>query len=1495
MADDLSGVIKADKVLTETEDEKVSIPYNHQIAPTSTRLSIDSAEAFGNEGTSKLQQAVFQRSVSCDAVSAVSASVDSLSKPFEAPFGLDRIVPPSAAKRARGRPRKDFPRPSKRHIAPAVSSKVMRGRGRPRRDDNLHHKIFPGRPRFRGKKFYFPMSHASHKIQDAQLNKDLYEDVSSNLKSGSTIQEKILPPSNIIPDNELKIEHCCVLCNLSESSVLGQGKLTHFQPSKNFNCFESMEQRAQSVEKNVEVSSESGSEFKLLFKKQKSLESSSENLKIQRSKSLQSLSGKSSMINDLFHELEATGFKTSPASNEIFEPTGALHAHFNCAAWSVGVTKTFEKELYNVDKAVVTAAFQRCSKCDRYGASVKCCTSECTRIYHYPCAIVSGALQNANSFKIICSVHRELAFSFGVLCMACHGSGDLSQLLLCTSCANYYHGNCLEPAITPSPDVRAGWQCSDCKVCQNCRHPEDSSKMLVCNTCDKGYHAFCVKPPVASIPKSGWKCSACRMCGDCGARTPGNGPSSRWHLNYSVCDSCYQQRNKGVACPLCGKAYRQCSQRKGMRHCIICQKYIHPECDRRTGMNSMNYVCPLCTNNDGRHLDESYVEHHIKDTYQGSSRDSFLSGNEDTLSSEESDGYIEAPCSKVSSRRTSSEQQPKRKKRASKPKFKSYAVPDEIFYPMSAFLPKEYKTEDDDPSDDNKMVLASATDEFVLCQDLCVMCGSFGKGEEGRLIACAQCGQCYHSYCASIKVTTVVLKKGWRCLDCTVCEGCGQPHDEGRLLLCDECDISFHTYCLNPPLPDVPPGNWKCKWCVMCTKCGSKSPGLNCEWQVNYTLCGPCASFTVCCLCLQHYVENDLIINCNRCERWLHGMCDQIENEDQAEKCAEYGYTCPHCRPPDELPPHLLLSIWCRNITGNANFLLRKQVRTRINMATDENVNKLQRKRSTLRSEVTRLTGKLNNEDGIDKAFDVELLEDTLQDLKLMNETIHDLLNDEDYERDTVDCEKYFDTAKLAIFNTKRKVIANINVSSSEFSSSSSINTSVKLPTIKINTFFGGIEEFPSFWERFNSCIDSNASLSLVDKHVFLRGYLDGEAKRLVDGISVIGDTYETTKKLLEDKYGNKDRIIQSHLDYLEYLKPVQDPSPMELNDLYIECNRRLQALNALGENTEAYGRILAQKIIRSFPTEICCRWIIYAKREKLAEGNITRLMQFLAEEVEGSVEAQKIRGHWPQNCETVTDYKTRVQKLKNSNRCFLCTNRGHRITNCPRKSTARCIKCKKQHHVSICPPRNTQLLITNSEVNHINIPRTIFTHLQTACLYVTGPTGITKLTRCILDGGSQASFVDVKLIDKLKLNVINSSSLRVQAFESSFTQEQRRCVQLTLSGLWSKQSILITAFESNNSYTAHPAATLEISQFAHKNKLKLADPPDNSSLPIELLIAGDYYWQIVTAESPIKLSDSFVMVPSMLGWILSGSRTHTTIVDNTLFISFLCKFPMIV
>lgn len=72
---------------------------------------------------------------------------------------------------------------------------------------------------------------------------------------------------------------------------------------------------------------------------------------------------------------------------------------------------------------------------------------------------------------------------------------------------------------------------------------------------------------------------------------------------------------------------------------------------------------------------------------------------------------------------------------------------------MDATQPKK----DDDHEDENRLVLVSAKDKFVLYQDVCVMCGALGQDQEGCLIACAQCGQCYHPYCANVKVSSVKL------------------------------------------------------------------------------------------------------------------------------------------------------------------------------------------------------------------------------------------------------------------------------------------------------------------------------------------------------------------------------------------------------------------------------------------------------------------------------------------------------------------------------------------------------------------------------------------------------------------------------------------------------------------------------------------------------------------------------------------------------------------
>ncbi|KRZ75514.1 Histone-lysine N-methyltransferase 2C [Trichinella papuae] len=199
----------------------------------------------------------------------------------------------------------------------------------------------------------------------------------------------------------------------------------------------------------------------------------------------------------------------------------------------------------------------------------------------------------------------------------------------------------------------------------------------------------------------------------------------------------------------------------------------------------------------------------------------------------------------------------------------------------------------------HSVVVTSVKDSYVFCRDMCVVCGSFGRGQEGHMVACTQCGQCYHTYCANVTLNSVIVHRGWRCLDCTVCEGCGTGDDEQHLLLCDECDVSYHMYCLDPPLDSIPQGAWRCKWCSTCQFCGATPPNGMLDSIKNLRACFKCASLYSCCFCHLQYKEEDMIILCDICHRWSHANCNGFCAEDILKKGLDAGFICVYCRPGD--------------------------------------------------------------------------------------------------------------------------------------------------------------------------------------------------------------------------------------------------------------------------------------------------------------------------------------------------------------------------------------------------------------------------------------------------------------------------------------------------------------------------------------------------------------------------------------------------------------------
>ncbi|KAK9512092.1 hypothetical protein O3M35_000594 [Rhynocoris fuscipes] len=728
----------------------------------------------------------------------------------------------------------------------------------------------------------------------------------------------------------------CVLCNLTEHSQLGQGKMCRIQ------C--TLEELPKEIPKELLMSPP----------ETPPLDSTSPRQLFQNRRQKGAAKFRNSGgTQEPVDELSLVGHIDIPEPINIVD-AGYIYIHEWCAVWCSGVTKLSDGNFQNVPSGVMAAVARKCYYCSKYGAGSACIIPSCNKHFHTPCAAASAAFQHIKTFTMICNQHIDhvpTTPSFSdVTCRSCNTLGNVNNLVMCSVCGNHHHGTCIGNALQPG--LRAGWQCSNCRICQLCRESEDTNRMLVCDSCDKAYHPFCVRPAMSSVPKVGWKCKRCRLCSDCGARTPGGGLSSRWHSNYTVCDSCYQQRNKGFSCPVCHKAYRAAALREMVR-CSQCQRFVHGTCDKEADFVSYHrkkeahpeyeYICLSCKNN----TTQIYMRR--KDSTEEVNIESALSVSQESLCDNDVDVDSEKSddasarlggfglgkgkpfyAAKIPKKRIGLGVGPGRPKGSGKmssitalcqyqkrprfaefgrkrgPKTKMRGIFGEPGLGLQRPQSDSVNKSEEEPGVENKLVLCSSKDKFVLSQDVCVMCGALGIDQEACLISCTQCGQCYHPYCVSVKVTKVMLQRGWRCLDCTVCEGCGQRNDEGRLILCDDCDISYHIYCMDPPLGSVPTGVWKCKWCAQCQTCGANSPGVNSSWQCNFTQCGACASRTTCPACLELYTDGDLIIKCINCDRWLHCLCDTITNEVEAEACCAQGYTCLLCRPNNTalvLPP----------------------------------------------------------------------------------------------------------------------------------------------------------------------------------------------------------------------------------------------------------------------------------------------------------------------------------------------------------------------------------------------------------------------------------------------------------------------------------------------------------------------------------------------------------------------------------------------------------------
>ena len=81
------------------------------------------------------------------------------------------------------------------------------------------------------------------------------------------------------------------------------------------------------------------------------------------------------------------------------------------------------------------------------------------------------------------------------------------------------------------------------------------------------------------------------------------------------------------------------------------------------------------------------------------------------------------------------------------------------------------------------------------------------------------------------------------------------------------------------------------------------------------------------------------------------------------------------------------------------------------------------------------------------------------------------------------------------------------------------INSTVHLPRLDLPTFSGNALEWQPFWDGFNAAVNSNPSISDVQKLSYLRSQLRIEASQVTAGFSLTSANYSHSVVLLKDRY----------------------------------------------------------------------------------------------------------------------------------------------------------------------------------------------------------------------------------------------------------------------------------------------------------------------------------------------------------------------------------------
>ena len=144
-------------------------------------------------------------------------------------------------------------------------------------------------------------------------------------------------------------------------------------------------------------------------------------------------------------------------------------------------------------------------------------------------------------------------------------------------------------------------------------------------------------------------------------------------------------------------------------------------------------------------------------------------------------------------------------------------------------------------------------------------------------------------------------------------------------------------------------------------------------------------------------------------------------------------------------------------------------------------------------------------------------------------------------------------------------------------------STRVKLSLKKFN---GDLTKWITFWDTFESAVHRNSTLSSIDKFNYLNSLLESTAAEAIAGLTLTSANYEEAVATLKRRFGNKQLIVNHHMDLLLNLEAVSSQHNLRgLRQLFDIVESNVRGLRALGVPASSYGGLLSSILVSKLPT----------------------------------------------------------------------------------------------------------------------------------------------------------------------------------------------------------------------------------------------------------------------------------------------------------------------